>query len=227
MKYFIKSKIKTLSEAKEVYRALIKANHPDLGGDTKIMSEINAEWQIFLATQNLDANKIEKEFSEFYTRNGWKGKNYSNKLFTKDIAVFVRNYVKHVYNDCRFSITCEHGTLYISLMETPTDVWNTDELFLNYSSSNIHIREQSLKDLIYYRESGYTQNYKNYGYIKAEYENMLDDIEAFVNSYRYSDCDGMIDYFRTNFYCFIYIGKWDKPVKIVPRKKKIGKWIVS
>lgn len=31
---------------------------------------------------------------------------------------------------------------------------------------------------------------------------MIDDVDAFVNSYRYDDSDSMIDYFSTNFYFF-------------------------
>lgn len=43
MKYFINCK--TLQEAKELYRTLAKENHPDKGGDTSIMQEINAEFE--------------------------------------------------------------------------------------------------------------------------------------------------------------------------------------
>lgn len=39
--------------------------------------------------------------------------------------------------------------------------------------------------------------------IKTEYfREVLEDVDAFVNSYNYSDCDGMIDYFDVNFYYF-------------------------
>lgn len=42
----------------------------------------------------------------------------------------------------------------------------------------------------------------HYG-IKTEYfKNVLDDVNAFVNSYNYEDCDGMIDYFCVDFYFF-------------------------
>ena len=37
------------------------------------------------------------------------------------------------------------------------------------------------------------------------------DITKFMNGYNYDDSDAMIDYFDTNFYMNLAIGKWDKP----------------
>lgn len=39
-----------------------------------------------------------------------------------------------------------------------------------------------------------------------------------LNSYNYDDSDGMVDYFDTNFYGGVQIGKWDKPY-VVENKK--------
>ena len=42
----------------------------------------------------------------------------------------------------------------------------------------------------------------NYG-IKTEYfKSVLDDVNNFINSYNYEDCDSMIDYFHVDFYFF-------------------------
>lgn len=39
--------------------------------------------------------------------------------------------------------------------------------------------------------------------IQTDYfKSVIDDVDAFVNSYNYSDCDGMQDYFDVNFYYF-------------------------
>ncbi len=39
--------------------------------------------------------------------------------------------------------------------------------------------------------------------IRTEYfREVIEDVDRFVNSYNYSDCDGMIDYFDVNFYYF-------------------------
>ena len=46
------------------------------------------------------------------------------------------------------------------------------------------------------------KNMHYYG-IKTEYfKSVLDDVNAFVDSYNYKDCDGMIDYCRVDFYFF-------------------------
>ena len=43
MKYF--ANIETIADLKKEYRKLIKANHPDNGGDTWTMAEINNEYE--------------------------------------------------------------------------------------------------------------------------------------------------------------------------------------
>jgi len=39
-----------------------------------------------------------------------------------------------------------------------------------------------------------------------------------LNSYNYDDSDGMVDYFDTNFYGGVQIGKWDKPYVVEDQK---------
>lgn len=67
MKYF--AGITTLKVLKMRYRELCKLNHPDLGGSTAIMQEINAQYEMMLKrvhddkgeTLNDDAVNIEKD----------------------------------------------------------------------------------------------------------------------------------------------------------------------
>lgn len=47
---------------------------------------------------------------------------------------------------------------------------------------------------------------------------MLADVDAFVKSYNYEDCDGMIDYFHVDFY---YFGCEPDGFKIVPKTARI------
>ena len=52
------------------------------------------------------------------------------------------------------------------------------------------------------------------------FQSVIDDVNAFVASYNYSDCDGMIDYFDVNFYG----GKVDYDnCKYVPKTARIKK----
>ena len=49
-----------LEDIKKAYRELVKIHHPDKGGDTKVMLEINAAWEILKKKhKNLNFNKIE------------------------------------------------------------------------------------------------------------------------------------------------------------------------
>ena len=46
-------------------------------------------------------------------------------------------------------------------------------------------------------------------------------VDAYVNSYNYDDCDGMIDYFNVNFYYFGCLQNNGRGVKYVPRTARI------
>ena len=48
-----------LEDIKKAYRELVKIHHPDKGGDTKVMLEINAAWEILKKKhKNLNFNKV-------------------------------------------------------------------------------------------------------------------------------------------------------------------------
>ena len=47
-----------IEDIKKAYRELVKIHHPDKGGDTKVMLEINAAWEILkIKHKNLNLNK--------------------------------------------------------------------------------------------------------------------------------------------------------------------------
>ena len=91
MNYF--QNVQSLSALKAQYRQLVLANHPDKGGDTKVMQLINDQFgKLFKAfqsgtcTNHSTANGYENDFNEArtaseYTRHvyeeyGWTGSNY-------------------------------------------------------------------------------------------------------------------------------------------------------
>jgi len=59
--------------------------------------------------------------------------------------------------------------------------------------------------------------YKIYNEVTAK---IIDDVNCFVNSYNFSDCDGQIDYFHVDFY---YFGCKPVDLKIVPKTARIKK----
>ena len=63
-----------------------------------------------------------------------------------------------------------------------------------------------------YRVSGDEWYLSDYG------KKVVGSLNKNLNSYNYDDSDGMVDYFDTNFYGGVQIGKWDKPY-VVENKK--------
>ncbi|MDM9944063.1 LPD29 domain-containing protein [Clostridioides difficile] len=138
------------------------------------------------------------ENRSFYTRNGWKGENYTSSLTTKDIGKIVRKYVKETYSEYKFSITTSSSEIAVNLMEAPESIFNKG-LEKNYMPINNH-SISSNKEL------------------NSIGKSVLNDLYSLLKSYNYNDSDAMIDYFDTNFYIYLRIGKWDKPFKIVKKQ---------
>lgn len=141
----------------------------------------------------------------FYTSNGWAGKNYDHNLKGKDIAAKVRAFVKNEFPDFKFSIRSKFGmqadTIYITVLSGPIPA---------LCEGNTRSYESCM--------SGFGDAFK--GRITDKMLAVLDKVYSFVSSFRYSDCDGMIDYFDTNFYCCMYVGDYDRPYQITEKKER-------
>ena len=169
--------------------------------------------------------------TEFYTQNGWKGENYKMGTDTKDIAANIRAKVKEKFPDCKFSITIERysggSAINIYLMEAPFKAIKHDMVREFKDGEEVWIEKEN---------KGYAQ-LNPYAFLDPNHNNLARNgknnsngtiltqkawdcmkfVSEFTSSYRMDDSDGMIDYFNTNFYCHLNIGKWDKPFKIVEK----------
>ena len=67
-----------LEEIKKAYRKLVKIHHPDKGGDSAVMLEVNSAWEI-LKKKHKDLNLNKVNNSKFYNQNEYKreANNYS------------------------------------------------------------------------------------------------------------------------------------------------------
>ena len=244
MKYF--TKCTTLEDLKAEYRRLAMLHHPDRGGDTEIMKEINIEYYsafpgfkaVYNATAKNPTNETaESTCNEFYTANGWKGSNYTRILTLKEIAQIVRSYVKSKFPTYKFSIRTEYASmcqeLHVDLKESPVEIYKTFEELTADNKSDLITK--MMRNHIFSLTSWYDYE------LKAEFEriwekhgnfykclndvtkSVINDVDNFVNSYNYSDCDGMIDYFDVNFYYFGCLQNNGMNVKIVPKKARIKK----
>ena len=78
-----------LEEIKKAYRKLVKIHHPDKGGDSAVMLEINSAWEILKKKhKDLTFNKVNN--SKVYNQNEYKREshNYSN---SEDIKKWFQN----------------------------------------------------------------------------------------------------------------------------------------
>ena len=214
MKYF--KNIHSLSELKKQFRTLAIANHPDKGGDTAVMQEINAEFDAMFAVlkNRPDIPKTEEEAKEtptgfrkrFYTENGWCGSRYDSSLRTADISARIKVYTKERYPEYKFSVRTElfsmGSAIHVRLVSGPVPALAPD-CERSYISTMSEIR--------------------NYPGITDEVRAVMADVIDYANSYNYDDSDSMFDYFDTRFYLHIYIGSFEKPYEVKqPKAKKVA-----
>ena len=211
MKYF--TNCKTLNELKAEYRRLVMIHHPDRGGDEETMKAINNEYDERFPILKLQYNQTaaepthetaESTRSEFYTQNGWKGRNYNMDLTTTEISQKIREYVKKAYPDCKFSIT----THYASMCSEISVVLMSGPYAATIDGSG--------------RADVSTHRVERSGNLTAWAIAVLSDVNDFIKSYRRDDSDGMIDYFDTNFYYNLDVGKYGKPYTVNSKPRKVS-----
>lgn len=241
-KYF--KNVKSYEDLKKQFKTLLKANHPDNGGNVEVMQEINAEYDALFKiwkdkheaqTGETVQETAESTRSEFYTQNGWKGSNHSWSRSLKEVAQIVRSYVKEKYPTYKFSVRTSYASmcqeLHVELKESPIEIYKTFE----------ELTEDDKHDLMRkMRYNGYFKlNSWNDYELKVEFERIwnergnfykclneitkavVEDVDNFVNSYNFKDCDGMIDYFHVDFYYFSCARNNGMNIKVVPKTARI------
>lgn len=204
MGYF--QNINSLAELKKSYRILALQNHPDKGGCTETMQQINLEFERLFAKwkddttvsaaasgyENDYAGASANEYTEYvYNEYRWKGRNYNGQMHG-EIVEIIRKWLKETYPRYKFSAT-QNG----------------------YRSINIYLVKADFE--AFTKESGLIHKNINHYHIGADRiiteracEVML-NVRDFTMSYNYDNSDIMTDYFDTNFYLTLGIGRYDKP----------------
>ncbi len=78
-----------LEEIKKAYRELVKIHHPDKGGDSSVMLEVNSAWEI-LKKRHKDLNLNKVNHSKVYNQNEYKREN-NNYSKSEDIKKWFQN----------------------------------------------------------------------------------------------------------------------------------------
>ena len=209
MKYF--KNVKDLKDLKKQFKKLAMEYHPDRpNGNAEIMKAVNNEYdELFPIWKNRENNftdeTAESTRNEFYTQNGWKGDKYDRNLDIKTIAKLVREQLKKEFSDCKFSVRKSEFSggcsLDVTIKETSKNIYaDLNNNIINYQIGNAYHEELS------------------------EYGNkLITRVWEIIDQYRFSDCDGQIDYFHTNFYPSLTLGEYGEAVKVVEGKTKTNK----
>lgn len=243
-KYF--KNVKSYEDLKNQYKGLLKANHPDNGGDVSKMQEINVEYDALFkiwkdrkeaATGEKVQETADSTRHQFYTAFGWEGKNHDWNRSLKEIAVIVRAYVKEKYPTYKFSVRTSYASmcqeLHVDLKESPVEIYKTFEELTDKEKNDLIRRmdHNGLFDLTSWNDEELKAEFERiwnehgnfYKCLNEATQAVINDVDNFVKSYNYEDCDGMIDYFDVDFYYFGCAQNNGKNIKIVPKTARIKK----
>ena len=243
-KYF--KAIKSYDDLKNQYKKLLKANHPDNGGNVETMKEINVEYDaLFTVWKNKKEVETGEEIketadstrSQFYTMFGWEGNNHNWSRTLKEVAQIVRTYVKEKYPTYKFSVRTSYASmcqeLHVTLKESPVEIYKTFEELDNDDfweiSKRLYMWDYEEENKMNFLNASAEEKKKIIEESSSKYAHILndvtksviEDVDAFVKSYNYEDCDGMIDYFDVDYYYFGCCQDNGAEIKIVPKTARI------
>lgn len=172
---------------------------------------------------------MEKEARFNYTGHGWEGHNYKMDMSLKEIATKLRERVKKEMPDIKWSITIEHysmgQSLHISLMEAPFEaiICQRRRVFKNgqeeWEESQPEKQSAQLNHYTFREGYEHTEGCSNGTKLTRKAWNVLSLVSGYATSFNFDDSDSQIDYFHTNFYLHLNIGKWDKPFVVTTKTK--------
>ncbi len=215
MTYF--KNITSLIELKKQYRALAKQHHPDRGGSTEAMQEINKEFEVLFKKWEHDttapnratgyendyAGATAREYtSHVYNEYRWKGKNYTGQS-GREVTELVRKWLKETYRDYTFSVQChDYNSIHIRLIKADFEAFVPGGKYKAGADLNrYHLdKDEELTDRA--RE-------------------VMTNVRDYAMSYNYDASDPMTDYFCTNFYLNLGIGNSRQPYKVeIPKSRR-------
>lgn len=197
--------ITSFAELKKQFRILVQTNHPDRGGNTETMQEINNEFQRLYkiwkdkkpeTTATASATGYENEYEgatareyaeHVYEEYGWKGSRFNSNQTNADIVKIVRKWLKSTYPACKFSVNQNgYNSINIHIMKMDFNPFVSDMMPLRYSVNVYHIRSDKR--------------------INDRARDILLNTHSFVQSFNYDNTDYYSDYFDTGFYESIEFG---------------------
>jgi hypothetical protein len=158
-----------------------------------------------------------------YTQSAWQGDNYKSGMDIKDIAKALRKELKKKHPDHKFSVRIERysggQSMNIELMSAPykpiiesiSEEWQDGERVRVHKPVKEQVAQLNHHCLDDYKSDDDSPYVRNNGYVIDDRAiEVMKTAVGFAQGYNYDDSDSMIDYFNTNFYLHIGIGRWDK-----------------
>lgn len=196
---------------------------------------------------NESAGSYRREFYTAYGWAGSNyDSNLSTKEICKIIRTYVKEKYPTYKFSVRFSRASMCTEIYVSMKESPLPIYKTfdeltgrealkpfgwDESKGYWGDSDIAKVWQKAKANWWIKDYGcydealdqdLRKAYEEHEFLKVRTEiaeSIVKDVDAFVDSYRREDCDGMIDYFDVSDY---YFGCKTDEVKVVPKTARIS-----
>jgi hypothetical protein len=217
MNYF--SNINSLAGLKKQYRELAIGNHPDKGGSTEAMQQINLEFEKLFAIWKDDTRTVgtatgyesdysgasAREYTDYvYNEYRYRGSNYKGQT-PEEVTGILRVWLKETYPRYKFSVTRKHyDSINIYLIRGDFEAFSK-ESSCKCSKQLNHYHIGKDKDLT------------------DRAREVMDNVYCFVNSYNFDDSDVMTDYFHCNFYLSMGIGTMGSPYKVETPKLRAKK----
>lgn len=203
--------ITSFAELKKQYRTLAIANHPDKGGDTETMQEINAEFdKLFKVWEHRKDETTSRtgyetdfdgatstQYKEYvYNEYRWVGSRYKGQN-NDEILDSIRQWLKETYPRCKFSVRySNYSTFHINLITADFEVFTEDNNnLMRYGINHYHLDKDTT--------------------LTERAREVLTNVNNYIMSYNFDDSDPMTDYFCTNFYLYLGIGRHDRPFEVV------------
>lgn len=177
-------------------------------------------WEGTKYNSSLSTKEIAKNISD-YSKENFPDVKLSRKTDYNGIDIHIMSSAKDLYASeidiDRMSDTQVSDTIRDSIGGyTRMDDWLNRN---NRKSANGTFTVKDEKDYLKEELNTYKNRYENNvsgneWYLSDYGKKVVSGLNKEMNSYNYDDSDGMVDYFDTNFYGYVHIGRWDRPYEV-------------
>lgn len=183
-------------------------------------------WQGTKYDGALSTKDIAKNINE-YSKKEFPGVKLNRKTGVNNLDFYVMSTPQDIYKSVKDIDRMSDKDINDTLYKTTGGVSKLDD-WLNKNNrktakgtyTNNDVKDYLKEELNTYKNrTGYAAT-GNEWYLNDYGKKLISGLNREMNSYNYDDSDGMVDYFDTNFYGYVNIGKWDKPYEVSQPKSK-------